>query len=103
MSEGVAIGMKTVLPKIIHHNQSGFIKYLYIGETALSIILQLKKKMRSLAAQVKLRVTNQVLKSFFSVFVFFVYISDGRAITRHITSPLATFFILDQKSNNRCV
>ena len=72
MSEGVAIGIKTAAKDYPSQSKwTQVIKYLFIGETALSIILQLKK-MRSLVAQVKLRVTNQVLKSFFSFF-FFVF------------------------------
>ena len=94
MSEGVAIRAINVLPNITHHNQSGFIKYLYSGETALSIILQLKK-MRSLVAQVKLRVTNPVLKVFFLfLFLFFSFtlLSDVRAISRHINFPVGDIF-----------
>ena len=96
MSEGVAIRAINVLPNITHHNQSGFIKYLYSGETALSIILQLKK-MRSLVAQVKLRVTNPVLKVFFLflfLFLFFSFTlpSAVRAISRHINFPVGDIF-----------
>ena len=37
MSKVIASRLKHVLPSIIHHNQTGFIKYRYIGETVRSI------------------------------------------------------------------
>ena len=37
MSKVIATRMKNVLPSIIHHNQTGFIKDRYIGETVRSI------------------------------------------------------------------
>ena len=33
MSKGLTTRIKNVLPDIIHHNQSGFVKDCYIGET----------------------------------------------------------------------
>ena len=38
-SKAIANRMKQVLPEIIHHNQSGFVKNRFIGETARSISL----------------------------------------------------------------
>ena len=37
MSKVIASRLKHVLPSIIHHNQTGFIKDRYIGETVRSI------------------------------------------------------------------
>ena len=37
MSKVIATRIKNVLPSIIHHNQTGFIKDRYIGETVRSI------------------------------------------------------------------
>ena len=37
-SKAIANRMKKVLPGIIHHNQSGFVKNRFIGETARSIL-----------------------------------------------------------------
>ena len=37
MSKVIASRLKNVLPSIIHHNQTGFIKDRYIGETVRSI------------------------------------------------------------------
>ena len=37
MSKVIASRLKNVLPNIIHHNQTGFIKDHYIGETVRSI------------------------------------------------------------------
>ena len=37
MSKVIAARIKNVLPNIIHHNQTGFIKDCYIGETVRSI------------------------------------------------------------------
>ena len=37
MSKVIASRIKHVLPSIIHHNQTGFIKDRYIGETVRSI------------------------------------------------------------------
>ena len=37
MSKVIASKLKKVLPNIIHHNQTGFIKDHYIGETVRSI------------------------------------------------------------------
>jgi len=37
MSKAIATRIKNVLPNIIHHNQTGFIKDRYIGETVRSI------------------------------------------------------------------
>ena len=37
MSKVIAARIKNVLPSIIHHNQTGFIKDRYIGETVRSI------------------------------------------------------------------
>ena len=37
MSKVIAVRIKNVLPYIIHHNQTGFIKDRYIGETVRSI------------------------------------------------------------------
>ena len=37
MSKAIATRIKNVLPIIIHHNQTGFIKDRYIGETVRSI------------------------------------------------------------------
>ena len=37
MSKVIATRIKNVLPSIIHHNQTGFIKDRYIGETTRSI------------------------------------------------------------------
>ena len=37
MSKVLATRIKSVLPNIIHHNQSGFVKDRYIGETVRSI------------------------------------------------------------------
>ena len=37
MSKVIAARIKNVLPNIIHHNQSGYVKDKYIGETARSI------------------------------------------------------------------
>ena len=37
MSKVIASRLKNVLPNIIHHNQTGFIKDRYIGETVRSI------------------------------------------------------------------
>ena len=37
MSKVIASRLKKVLPNIIHHNQTGFIKDRYIGETVRSI------------------------------------------------------------------
>ena len=37
-SKAIANRMKKVLPEIIHHNQSGFVKNRFIGETARSIL-----------------------------------------------------------------
>ena len=37
MSKVLATRIKNVLPDIIHHNQSGFVKDRYIGETVRSI------------------------------------------------------------------
>ena len=37
MSKAIATRIKNVLPSIIHHNQTGFIKDRYIGETVRSI------------------------------------------------------------------
>ena len=37
VSKAIATRIKNVLPNIIHHNQTGFIKYRYIGETVRSI------------------------------------------------------------------
>ena len=37
MSKVIATRIKKVLPQIIHHNQSGFVKDRYIGETVRSI------------------------------------------------------------------
>ena len=37
MSKVIAARIKNVLPNIIHHNQTGFIKDRYIGETVRSI------------------------------------------------------------------
>ena len=37
MSKVIAARIKNVLPNIIHHNQTGFIKDWYIGETVRSI------------------------------------------------------------------
>ena len=37
MSKVIASRLKKVLPNIIHHNQTGFIKDRYIGETERSI------------------------------------------------------------------
>ena len=45
--------------------------------------------------------SSQVPNFFFSLF-FFDY-TDVKAVTRNINFPLATFFILDQKSHYRCV
>ena len=36
MSKVIASRLKNVLPSIIHHNQTGFIKDRYIGETVRS-------------------------------------------------------------------
>ena len=36
MSKVIALRLKHVLPNIIHHNQTGFIKDRYIGETVRS-------------------------------------------------------------------
>ena len=36
MSKVIAIRIKIVLPSIVHHNQTGFIKDRYIGETVRS-------------------------------------------------------------------
>ena len=37
MSKVIASRLKNVLPNIIHHNQTGFIKDRYLGETVRSI------------------------------------------------------------------
>ena len=37
ISKAIATRIKNVLPNIIHHNQTGFIKDRYIGETVRSI------------------------------------------------------------------
>ena len=37
MSKVIATRIKNVLPNIIHHNQSGYVKDRYIGETVRSI------------------------------------------------------------------
>ena len=37
MSKVIATRLKNVLPQIIHHNQTGFVKDRYIGETVRSI------------------------------------------------------------------
>ena len=37
MSKVLAVRIKNVLPNIIHHNQSGYVKDRYIGETVRSI------------------------------------------------------------------
>ena len=38
VSKAIANRMKKVLPEIIHHDQSGFVKNTFIGETARSIL-----------------------------------------------------------------
>ena len=37
MSKVIASRLKHVLPSIVHHNQTGFVKDRYIGETLQSI------------------------------------------------------------------
>ena len=37
MSKGIATRLKNVLPQVILHNQTGFVKDRYIGETVRSI------------------------------------------------------------------
>ena len=37
MSKVVATRMKNVLPNIVHHNQTGYVKDRYIGETVRSV------------------------------------------------------------------
>ena len=46
MSKVIAARIKNVLPHITHHNQTGFIKDRYIGETVRSIfdIMELRVK-----------------------------------------------------------
>ena len=39
MSKVIATRLKNVLPQIIHHNQTGFVKDRYIGETVRSILI----------------------------------------------------------------
>ena len=37
MSKVIATRIKNVLPNIIHHNQTGYVKDRYIGETIRSV------------------------------------------------------------------
>lgn len=37
MSKVIATRIKNILPNIIHHNQTGYVKGRYIGETVQSV------------------------------------------------------------------
>ena len=39
MSKVIAIRLQNVVPQIIHHNQTGFVKDRYIGKTVRSLLI----------------------------------------------------------------
>ena len=60
MSKALATRIKNILPDIIHHNQSGFVKNRYIGETVQSIFdlmdFTLKENILGLMIFINLRI-----------------------------------------------